>query len=86
MIIPPGGLTVGVDARNHDAVVKWSKLHINPPKYLLLFSFRTKSEGSIYKSEDPTILSTYISGLLLALYKRDCQIQDQGSKLCQWPV
>src|SRR3954462_9828939 len=31
-----GGLILGVDARNHYAVVKWPKLHINPPKYLLL--------------------------------------------------
>src|SRR4029077_7011562 len=33
------GLVLGVDARNHDAVVKRPKLHINPPKYLLLFAF-----------------------------------------------
>src|SRR5436190_18607240 len=28
------GLTLSVDARNHDAVVKRPKLHKNPPKYL----------------------------------------------------
>src|SRR5580692_4723955 len=33
------GLILGVDARNHDAVVKRPKLHINPPKYLLLLVF-----------------------------------------------
>src|ERR1700682_4005641 len=33
------GLIVGVDARNHDAVVKRAKLHSNPPKYMLLLSF-----------------------------------------------
>src|SRR5215207_3681955 len=36
------GLILGVDARNHDAVVKWPKLHINPPKYLLLLVFFEK--------------------------------------------
>src|SRR5689334_6127145 len=39
------GLTVSVDARNHDAVVKRAKLHTNPPKYLLWLSFLTKIKG-----------------------------------------
>src|SRR5712691_2285031 len=33
-------LIVGVDARNDDAVVKRSKLHLNPPKYLVLLIFQ----------------------------------------------
>src|SRR5207247_2995391 len=41
------GLTVGVDARNHDAVVKRPKLHINPPKYLFLLCFLLKRRGSL---------------------------------------
>src|SRR5450759_3464332 len=35
------GLALGVDARNHDAVVKRPKLHINPPTCLMLLIFRT---------------------------------------------
>src|SRR6185295_10800975 len=41
------GLVVDVDARNHDAVVKRPKFHINPPKYMLLLSFMTNSRGSL---------------------------------------
>src|SRR3974390_3195054 len=33
------GLVLDVDARNHDSVVKRSKLHINPPKRLMLLIF-----------------------------------------------
>src|SRR5437762_4699410 len=40
---PTCGLILGVNARNHDAVVKWPKLHVDPPKYLCLRSFLTKS-------------------------------------------
>jgi hypothetical protein len=38
---------LGFDARNHDAVVKWPKFHINPPKYLLLLIFRTERQGCL---------------------------------------
>src|SRR5204863_7703442 len=39
---PTCGLILGVNARNPDAVVKWPKLHVDPPKYLCLRSFLTK--------------------------------------------
>src|ERR1022692_886856 len=38
------GLIVGVDARNHDAVVKRPKFHINPSKYMFLLIFRTEKQ------------------------------------------
>src|SRR5450759_3057098 len=41
------GLGLGVDARNHDAVVKRSKLHINPPRCLLLLIVLTKKQRRI---------------------------------------
>ena len=46
MMIPPAVLSVGVDARNYDAVVKRPKLHINLPKSLLVFGFRTKKRST----------------------------------------
>jgi hypothetical protein len=38
------GLIVGVDARNHDAVVKRPKLHINLPKFLFLLNLLAKRQ------------------------------------------
>src|ERR1700693_4436293 len=39
------GLVLGVDARNHDAVVKRPKLHIGSPKCLFLLIFMTIAQG-----------------------------------------
>ena len=66
MMIPPAVLSVGVDARNHDAVVKRPKLHINPPKYLLLLSFLRKAEAhyELHDQNQPLSPNWYVFGTL----------------------
>ena len=65
------GLIVGVDTRNHDAVVKRPKLHINPPKCLFLLSCLAVTEAMVGRKMKSA--SAPSIGLFLALIKGDCQ-------------
>src|SRR4051812_11611497 len=51
-----GGLTVGFDARNHDAVVKRPKFHTNPPKYLVLLSFSDKKQRLVTSRKTTSLI------------------------------
>jgi hypothetical protein len=62
------GLILGVDAGNHNAVVKRPKLHIGSPNVLLLLIFRTIKQEVRYGVETNASLFRPI-GVLLALVK-----------------
>src|SRR5438876_1205370 len=74
------GLIVGVDARNHDAVVKRPELHINPPRWLLLLIFMAGRQRLI-AGRKMTAASSYLAGVFLALFKWDCQFRYQAAGL-----